>query len=51
MATCGFLAEVERVNLDELRSKYPEAFSRPFHPFAGTGVESFLYGGKDKWVK
>jgi len=47
MATCGFLAEVERVNLDELRSKYPEAFSRPFHPFAGTGVESFLYGGKE----
>ena len=46
MATGGFLAEVERVNLDELRQKYPEAFNRPFHPFAGTGVESFLYKGK-----
>jgi molybdopterin guanine dinucleotide-containing S/N-oxide reductase-like protein len=45
MATCGFLAQVERVNLDELRTKYPEAFNRPFHPFAGTGVESFLYDG------
>jgi molybdopterin guanine dinucleotide-containing S/N-oxide reductase-like protein len=45
MATGGFLAEVERVNLDELRQKYPEAFNRPFHPFAGTGVESFLYRG------
>jgi molybdopterin guanine dinucleotide-containing S/N-oxide reductase-like protein len=46
MTTCGFLAQVERVNLDDLRKKYPEAFNRPFHPFAGTGVESFLYGGE-----
>jgi trimethylamine-N-oxide reductase (cytochrome c) len=42
IATCGFLAEVERVNLDELRRKYPEAFSRPFHPTAGPIVEGFL---------
>jgi trimethylamine-N-oxide reductase (cytochrome c) len=46
MATSGFLAEVERVNLDELRRKYPEAFSRPFDAAAGPGVASFLYGGK-----
>ena len=32
--------------LNELRRTYPEAFNRPFHPFAGTGVESFLYGGE-----
>ena len=43
MATCGFLAEIERVDLDELRRKYPEAFNRPFHQCAGTSVESFLY--------
>ena len=46
MATCGFLAEIERVNLDDLRRKYPEAFSRPFHAAAGPSVASFLYGGK-----
>jgi len=37
---------VERVNLDELRRKYPEAFSRPFHAAAGPGTESFILGGK-----
>lgn len=46
MATSGFLAEIERVNLDELRQKYPEAFKRPFHKAAGPGVHSFLSGGK-----
>ncbi len=45
MATCGFLAEIERVDLDELRRKYPEAFDRPFHQCAGTGVDAFLYKG------
>jgi len=45
IATCGFLAEVERVNLDELRRKYPEAFSRSFHPAAGPDTESFILGG------
>jgi len=46
MATCGFLVEIERVNLDELRKKYPEALSRPFHPDAGPSTESFILGGK-----
>jgi len=46
MATCGFLAEVERANLDELKKKYPEAFNRPFHATAGPGVKSFLSGGE-----
>ncbi len=47
MVTCGFLVDIKRADLNELRRKYPEAFNRPFHPFAGTGVESFLYkGGK-----
>lgn len=46
IATSGFLVEVEKVNLYELKTKYPEAMNRPFHPFAGTGVESFLYEGE-----
>jgi anaerobic selenocysteine-containing dehydrogenase len=46
MATSGFLVQYERVNLDELRRQYPEAFSRPFHHAAGPGVASFVYGGK-----
>jgi anaerobic selenocysteine-containing dehydrogenase len=46
MATSGFLVEVERVNLDELKKKYPEAFNRPFHATAGPGVKSFLSGGE-----
>ncbi|MFC1869381.1 molybdopterin-dependent oxidoreductase [Thermodesulfobacteriota bacterium] len=46
MATSGFLVEVERVNLDELRKKSPEAFERTFHKAAGPGVQSFLSGGK-----
>jgi len=46
MATSGFLVEVERVNLDELNKKYPEAFNRPFHAAAGPGVKSFLWGGE-----
>jgi trimethylamine-N-oxide reductase (cytochrome c) len=45
MVTNGFLAEIERVNVDELRRKYPEAFSRPFHPAAGPDTESFILGG------
>jgi len=46
MATSGFLVQFERVNLDELRRKYPEAFNRPFHLAAGPGTESFILGGK-----
>jgi trimethylamine-N-oxide reductase (cytochrome c) len=44
MAVSGFLVEVEPVNLDELRKRYPEAFSRPSHPAAGTCLASFVKG-------
>jgi molybdopterin guanine dinucleotide-containing S/N-oxide reductase-like protein len=44
MAVSGFLVEVEPANLDELRKQYPEAFSRLFHPAAGTCVASFIKG-------
>jgi len=46
MATSGFLVEVERVNLDELMKKYPEAFKRPYHPAAGLRMERVLVGGE-----
>ncbi|MFC1868556.1 molybdopterin-dependent oxidoreductase [Thermodesulfobacteriota bacterium] len=46
MASSGFLADVERVDLAELRKKYPEAFERPFHKAAGPDVQSFLSGDK-----
>jgi len=46
MATSGYLVEVERVNLDELRKKYPEAFKRPYHPAAGLRMERVLVRGE-----
>ncbi|MFC1901860.1 molybdopterin-dependent oxidoreductase [Chloroflexota bacterium] len=44
----GFLIEIERANLDDLRKQYPEAFNRPFHPDSGPNIETFLYGGKEE---
>ncbi len=35
MAVSGFLVEVEKVDLDALCAKYPEAFARPCHVAAG----------------
>jgi len=46
MATSGFLVQVERADLDELRKKYPEAMSRTFHKDAGPGIQGFVIGGK-----
>ena len=42
----GFLVEVERVNLDELRKKYPEAFNRPYDRASGLRFDRVLAGGK-----
>ena len=42
MAVGGFLAEAERVDLDELMKKYPEAFKKPYHPAAGLCMERVL---------
>jgi len=47
MAVSGFLAEVERVDLEALRGQYPEAFSRPYHPAAGPCLESFVVSGNN----
>ncbi len=42
MVVSSFLVEVERVNLEELRKKYPEAFNRPYHAAAGLRMERVL---------
>ena len=45
-AVSGFLAQVEKTDMEALRHKYPEAFERRFHPYAGPGLEGWLEGGK-----
>ena len=42
MVVSSFLVEVERVNLEELRRKCPEAFKRPYHADAGLRMERVL---------
>jgi len=46
MVCAGFLTEVERVDLDELRRKYPETFNRPYNMGAGLCRERVLDKGK-----
>jgi trimethylamine-N-oxide reductase (cytochrome c) len=46
MVAEGFLVEVERADMDELRRKYPEAFKRPYNPHAGLCRERVLEGNK-----
>jgi trimethylamine-N-oxide reductase (cytochrome c) len=45
-AVSGFLADVEKTDIEAIKRKYPEAFKRPFHPYAGLGIEAFMIGGK-----
>ncbi len=45
-AVSGFLAEVQKADMEELKRKYPEAFERPFHPCAGPGLEAYIMGGE-----
>ena len=45
-AVSGFLAQVEKTDMEALKRKYPEAFERPFHPCAGPGLEACLKGGE-----
>jgi trimethylamine-N-oxide reductase (cytochrome c) len=46
MATSGFLVEVERVDLDEYKKKYPEAWNRKFDPSAGLVIDGFVQEAK-----
>jgi molybdopterin guanine dinucleotide-containing S/N-oxide reductase-like protein len=47
MVTSGFLAEVKRADMDELRRQYPEAFERPIDHGSGLKFERVLVGGKE----
>jgi anaerobic selenocysteine-containing dehydrogenase len=51
MVASAFLVEVGRVNLDDLRKKYPEAFKRPYHPNAGLRLEGVLNRNRDQSAK
>jgi anaerobic selenocysteine-containing dehydrogenase len=42
MAVSGFLVEVERADLEALRAKYPEAFSRECHVAAGPCIAGIM---------
>jgi anaerobic selenocysteine-containing dehydrogenase len=43
-AVSGFLVDLEKTDMEELKRKYPEAFAKPFHPCAGPGLEACLAG-------
>jgi trimethylamine-N-oxide reductase (cytochrome c) len=45
MAMSGFLVQLEKANLEDLRKKYPEAFSRKFSPSAGPIMETYMAQG------
>jgi trimethylamine-N-oxide reductase (cytochrome c) len=45
MATSGFLAEVEKTDLEALRARYPEAFARECHVTAGPCIAGITQGG------
>ena len=42
MVVSGFLAEVEKADLEKLKSSYPEAFDRPFDAAAGPELAAWL---------
>jgi len=48
MVVSGFLVEVERANLDELRKQYPDAFNRPYDYASGLRFDRVLDRGEQK---
>jgi trimethylamine-N-oxide reductase (cytochrome c) len=42
MVVSSFLVEVEGVNIEELRKKYPEAFAKPYQAGAGLRMERVI---------
>jgi molybdopterin guanine dinucleotide-containing S/N-oxide reductase-like protein len=46
MVVNGFLVDVQPVDLDELKKKYPEAFSQPYDQAAGLKFERVLTKGE-----
>jgi trimethylamine-N-oxide reductase (cytochrome c) len=47
MVSSGFLAEVERTDLEDLQRRYPEAFGRPYDEGAGLLLERVLAARRD----
>jgi len=45
MVVSSFLVEVESVNLEELRKKYPEVFKREYEPASGLRFNAWVEGG------
>ncbi len=45
-AVSGFLVDLEKTDMEELKRKYPEAFQKPFHPCAGPGLEACIRGAE-----
>jgi hypothetical protein len=43
MATSGYLVEVAKADVDELRRRYPEAFNRPYHSGSGLTLERVMH--------
>jgi trimethylamine-N-oxide reductase (cytochrome c) len=44
VVTSGFLVEIERINLAELKEKYPEAFRREYSPASGQLFNAWVIG-------
>ncbi len=44
-AVSGFLVEVEKTDMEELKRKYPEAFEKPFHPVCRPGLRGMSSTG------
>ena len=44
-AVSGFLAQVEKTDLEALRAKYPEPFARECHVTAGPCIAGVMEGG------
>jgi anaerobic selenocysteine-containing dehydrogenase len=42
MVSGGFLVDVERIDVEEWRKKYPEAFNRPYHSASGLRLERMM---------
>jgi anaerobic selenocysteine-containing dehydrogenase len=42
MVSSGFLAEISKIELDELRKQHPEAFEGPYDPGSGLTVERVM---------
>lgn len=42
--TSGYLVGIEKVDINELKAKYPEAFARKYHRDAGIVIDSWIEG-------